>query len=260
MAGNRDTDLTNSTYATVGGGFGNSASSLHATVGGGATNVASGEYATVAGGVPLSRASGDYSTVPGGQVNVADANYGLAAGQAARIDAGHVGTFVWDDVHSSDPAFNSTGPNQFLFDANGGVGINTNTTTQFALNVHGPIWQGGILRHPDCVFEPDYELESIEEHARSMWSEKHLPAVSKGRKTSDGTELVEIGSQRRGTLQELEKAHIYIEQLHHEVSELETAMQPVEEDDTRIDALEARLHALERLVNHAHALGKGGAR
>jgi hypothetical protein len=73
-----------------------------------------------------------YATVGGGASNTAGGDYSLAIGRRAKVrDAatsgdsnGDEGTFAWADSTNAD--FTSTGPNQFLIRANGGVGINTN--------------------------------------------------------------------------------------------------------------------------------------
>ncbi|MDB6057440.1 MAG: hypothetical protein JWO95_1284 [Verrucomicrobiales bacterium] len=108
-------------FGTVSGGVGNvagnSTTNIYATVGGGANN----------------NASGFASTVPGGLLNSAT-TFGFAAGRRAK-DV-HPGTFVWADGTDSD--FSSTGNNQFLIRAGGGVGINTATPgAGIALNVNG---------------------------------------------------------------------------------------------------------------------------
>ena len=103
----------------------------------------------------------------------------------------------------------------------GKVAIGTESPNANAkLDVNGPIYQRGSLLHADYVFEPDYALESIEEHSNFMWSEKHLPGIAKAEKDVEGREIVEIGAQRRGILEELEKAHVYIEQLHRRIGEM----------------------------------------
>lgn len=116
--------------ATVGGGVGNTASGDSATVAGGADNIASFGAATVSGGTG-NIASGDRSTVPGGLSNEASGNFSFAAGRQAQ--ATYDGTFVWAD---STPAnFTSTGTDQFLIRATGGVGIGTDSPHQ-RLHVH----------------------------------------------------------------------------------------------------------------------------
>lgn len=64
-------------------------------------------------------------------------------------------------------------------------------------------------------------MESIEEHAKFMWEETHLKAISKAKIDENGKEIVEIESHQRGVVEELEKTHIYIEQLHNRNNELE---------------------------------------
>jgi hypothetical protein len=107
-------------YTTVSGGEQNRASGYDSTVGGGLSNTASGSYATISGG-EYSTASGSHSTVPGGYNNIAGGASSFAAGRRAK--ANHNGAFVWAD--STDADFASTGNNQFLIRASGGVGIGT---------------------------------------------------------------------------------------------------------------------------------------
>ena len=128
-------------FATVGGGSTNTAGGLRSTVGGGSENTASGPNSTIAGGSinfvtgngaaigggRSNEASGIFSTVPGGSENIARAQNSFAAGYSAK--ANHDGTFVWNDrslVDSGNDSLLSTGPNQFLIRAAGGVGIGTN--------------------------------------------------------------------------------------------------------------------------------------
>ncbi len=106
--------------ATVAGGELNTASKYGATVGGGGNSTASGFYATVAGGV-YNTASGYNAIVPGGRSNSADGRFSFATGRRAK--AMHDGTFVWADTTDAD--FSSTGGNQFLVRASGGLGINS---------------------------------------------------------------------------------------------------------------------------------------
>lgn len=121
------------TYATVAGGSNNTADASHAYIGGGFTNTASGSYTTIGGG-EFSYALGYASTVPGGMQNYAGGAYSFVAGDHAKTrnsaeagdSDGDEGTFVWSDRSNTASYFQSTGPNQFLIEAVGGVGINTN--------------------------------------------------------------------------------------------------------------------------------------
>jgi len=86
-------------YATVGGGIGNTAGDNYATVGGGNDNTASEIYATVSGG-GNNEANSYYTTVGGGQDNtaswtyatVAGGAYNTASGQWSTIGGGHTNT------------------------------------------------------------------------------------------------------------------------------------------------------------------------
>jgi hypothetical protein len=144
VAGGHDNAAT-ADSATVGGGWLNRAGGIYASIGGGIANAASGNFSTIAGGSDnttdidrfpgtpggifaamgggfYNNASGEGATVPGGKNNVAAGVLSFAAGSQAK--ALHQGSFVWADSQSLD--FASTGTNQFLLRAQGGVGINTN--------------------------------------------------------------------------------------------------------------------------------------
>ena len=136
------------TGTTVSGGSYNTASRYWATVGGGADNMASGDGATIAGGghnraggfaaavgggeyniagdgsPGIPEALGDYATIPGGYQNSAFGNYSFAAGQGAA--ANHQGSFVWSDATTTTTA--STGDNQFIVRAAGGLWFGSNGT------------------------------------------------------------------------------------------------------------------------------------
>lgn len=107
-----------------------------------------------------------------------------------------------------------------VVDPNGNVGIGTSAPTG-RLDVNGQIYQRGAALHSDYVFEPEYKIESIEEHAAYMWQNKHLPAVQQSQKDASGQDMVEYGARNRGVLEELEKAHVYIQQLNDKNKALE---------------------------------------
>jgi hypothetical protein len=73
-----------------------------------------------------------------GRLTSASGDYSMALGY--RAQATNIGTFVWAD--SQDADFSSTGTNQFLVRASGGVGINTDSP-QFALHVNGEAGKPG---------------------------------------------------------------------------------------------------------------------
>jgi hypothetical protein len=133
-------------FGTIAGGRGNNVDAIHATIAGGFNNYASGMAASIVGGQE-NTASGRYSTASAGVRNCAGGEYSWAGGQLAAVrpgsdsggdgtacngiarsgDAnGDEGTFVWSDRSNTTTGFTSTGPNQFLVRAQGGVGVNTN--------------------------------------------------------------------------------------------------------------------------------------
>ncbi|MHC4591356.1 MAG: beta strand repeat-containing protein, partial [Planctomycetota bacterium] len=131
-------------------GESNTASGDRATVGGGRWNVASAAYATVGGGT-RDTASGVFATVPGGAENTAGGDFSFAAGFRAKVDAAHHGTFIWADFTDAD--FASTGQDQFLIRATGGVGIGTNSPGE-ALEVAGIIYSNtGGIKFPDATVQ-----------------------------------------------------------------------------------------------------------
>ena len=141
-----DASAFNGRYAAVGGGSSNTASGLTSVVAGGANNRATGSSSAVLGG-SNNEASGAIATVLGGNTNTAGGSFSVAAGNRARVRTpadvgggdtdGDQHTFVWNDA-SVAGNFTSTGPNQFLIHAAGGVGINTNAPAPgSALDVSG---------------------------------------------------------------------------------------------------------------------------
>lgn len=119
---------TNSAFATIAGGVDNciKRSSSLSTIGGGYLNTNSGIATTISGGEQ--NTTGGYgATVPGGALNTANGAYSLAAGYRAK--ANHNGSFVWGDYTGADVA--STGGNQFIVRASGGIWFGGNSSPSF---------------------------------------------------------------------------------------------------------------------------------
>ena len=100
-------------------------------------------------------------------------------------------------------------------------------TVELELNGNGNLTIAGeIFTNGSCsigcdrVFLPEYDLESIEEHAEYMWQNSHLPAVGP---TPEGS-TINLSQKTTGMLNELEKAHIFIEQLHQRIGVLEARL------------------------------------
>ena len=139
IAGGRENNAVS--YAQVGGGFQNDASGPYSVIGGGSTNrtdLTNGAFATIAGGAANvgaglysaigggenNSASGDHATIPGGKQNSAAGAYSFASGFGAN--AAHAGSHVFADGQQSAGLVSSTGPNQFVVGAGGGVYLMNN--------------------------------------------------------------------------------------------------------------------------------------
>ena len=134
--GNLNTVGTNADRSVISGGEENTmaTNATFSVIAGGRRNTNSGSYSAIGGGTQ-NTISEFYATVPGGRFNDAAGWGSLAAGYRAK--ALHSGTFVWADS-GPDADFRSTGLNQFLIRASGGVGIGiTNPAT--ALQVAGTV-------------------------------------------------------------------------------------------------------------------------
>jgi hypothetical protein len=108
-----------------------------------------------------------------------------------------------------------TGGNEVTIIAGSG-----NMTIRGSLFTGGPSCGAGC----DAVLGPDFELESIEEHAAAMWSAGFLPAIG----STVANEPMNMTEKMGGVLNELEKAHIYIEQLHQELAQQKEQLQRLE--------------------------------
>jgi hypothetical protein len=125
----------------------------------------------------------------------------------------------------------------------GSVGIGTSAPTsrlyvQGDATVAGNLHVLGACCGPDYVFDPAYKLASIDEQGTYMRQHHHLPAVGAARTTAEGLADVDVFHQSNGMLEELEKAHLYIESMHHEI---ETLKSQAAERDRELAAIKARL-------------------
>ncbi len=161
IAGGYGNDVgVNSSFAIINGGLGNkiadnsftsvigggnnqfiAANSSFATIAGGSTNyIGTNSYFSAIGGGSnnIITANATYATIPGGRANSAT-NFAFAAGNRAK--ANHTGAFVWADSQAAE--FASSGANQFLIRASGGVAIGK-TDPASALDVNGTVTANGF--------------------------------------------------------------------------------------------------------------------
>jgi hypothetical protein len=134
--------------------------------------------------------------------------------------------FFWNFAASDNNTFNinRSGNSSVEMSLNGAG----NLTISGTLTTGGPTCSTGC----DAVFDAEYALPSIEDHAAEMWAKKHLPNV--------GPTLphrpVNLSEQYGRVLNELETAHIYIDQLHRRL----------EGQDAGIAQLRAEIDLLKR--------------
>lgn len=105
------------------------------------------------------------------------------------------------------------------------IKIGVQNTSEVTIN--GNLVVSGSIT-PDYVFAPQYELESITKHAELMWENKHLPSLSPAKTDKNGLGVVNLGVRSQEMLEELEKAHIYIEQLHNTLEKMQSRLAKLE--------------------------------
>jgi hypothetical protein len=129
-----------------------------------------------------------------------------------------------------------------------------NGTTEMELNGSGNLTISGTIKTAgptcasgcDAVFDAGYDLPSIEEHAEAMWAKKHLPIVG----PTLPNEPVDLSERYGLMLNELETAHIYIEQLHREKAELRAELEAQRADlKTQQEANDERFARLETALS-----------
>jgi hypothetical protein len=147
-------------WSTVSGGDGNTASGVGSAVSAGFFSSAIDDWATVGGGYG-NVAGGTYAVVPGGWD---DGAYGVGSFAAGRHAAAHAdGVFIWGDGTSS--FVSTTTPNQFLVQATGGFGINTNAPAA-TLDVAGLIRSSsGGFKFPDGTTQATAGLSAVNHDA-----------------------------------------------------------------------------------------------
>ncbi|MDH4065858.1 MAG: hypothetical protein OEW19_15775, partial [Acidobacteriota bacterium] len=103
-------------------------------------------------------------------------------------------------------------------------------TSSIDIMASGVVMKNGLIVEAPCsgcdsIFEPGRRLASIEEHAALMRSNRYLPGVGP---TPDGLVALNVPEKITGILQELEIAHIYIEQLHAHLREVQERLATLE--------------------------------
>jgi len=162
------------------------------------------------------------------QLLIEDTSSSFAVG--ARIVSGNTPRIEFDDSRTGSAGSNNAewhigmnGNEDFIFRSLENT-VNVATFEHGGdLRITGQLYTGGTTCGTGCdlVFTDDFELPTIEEHAAEMWSRGYLPNVG----PTIENEAFNLTQMVGGMLNELETAHIYIEQLNNRIAELEAQQQ-----------------------------------
>jgi hypothetical protein len=134
---------------------------------------------------------------------------------------------------NGDIDFNKAGGNSFRLNMVDGDPWELNLDPDGNLTITGEIITNGTcFAGCDAVFSPEYGLPTIEEHAEAMWRNSFLPAVG----PSVEGQPFNLTFKTQAMLNELEKAHIFIDQLNTQLKQKENM---IAELDRRLERLEA---------------------
>jgi hypothetical protein len=132
--------------------------------------------------------------------------------------------------------FNKAGGNAFRLNIVDSDGWELQLDPDGDLTIRGSIFTAGSCSAGcDRVFSSDYALPSIEEHSEAMWRDSYLPTVGP---TIEG-QPINLSDKTERILNELEKAHIFIDQLNTKLKQ----------KDANINDLATRLTRLEEKFN-----------
>jgi len=129
------------------------------------------------------------------------------------------------------------------------LGNNGNLTISGQLTTGGTTCGGGGC---DLVFDSATEVESIQDHAAQMWARGYLPAVGP---TKEGAPF-NLTEKTGGILNELEKAHVYIEQLADQLADRDSQIAELREALQDLAKRQAELE--ESLPHHLPKNEAGG--
>jgi hypothetical protein len=250
----------NQAYATVGGGYQNTASGRQATVAGGDDNTASGGGAFVGGGY-RNTASGLDATVAGGRSNTADGAYSFATGRGADTN-GNDGAVVFGDssyeaiqAQGSDeirsqmemyaPSFNTTSARSEKTDVEC---VDPQTALDGVVSLDIRTWEldhqaeGRHMGPMAGEFRETFGLGSDEDSIASVDADGVLFAAVQAL----DDELEDKEAQLEDQRSQLEDQRAHIDEQRDQIEDLEAE---AERKDDLIDDLESRLERLEAHVD-----------
>ena len=124
--------------------------------------------------------------------------------------------------------FQNQGSNALITSAGGGIEFSLDSSGNLTLEGNLVTGGGGTCDPGPCdaVFDPSvYTVPTNKDHASAMWKNMYLPTVGP---TNPG-EPINVTIKLTRMLNELEHAHIYIEQLHDRLAVLEQKIQDDQE-------------------------------
>lgn len=110
------------------------------------------------------------------------------------------------------------------------------------VDINGDLVVTGTIT-PDYVFEKSFRVPTIGEHADFMWANKHLPKMQPAVANAEGKGVINVAQRAQGMLEELEYAHIYIDQLHQDVRAMEKDMKRKDQELAELRAEVAQIKA-----------------
>lgn len=172
-----------------------------------------------------------------GQLHVENTNGTVADRNMIRVENNGPPTLFFANTNAAangNWTYTVTAGGVFQINAAGsGAPIEAQLSAGGNLTIGGTITTAGSCSIGcDEVFSPDYELETIEEHADRMWQSSFLPAVGP---TPAGTAF-NLTQKTEGILNELEKAHIYIDQLNRDLKQKNAELESVNQRLARLEA------------------------
>jgi hypothetical protein len=178
---------------------------------------------------PLDIRNSDDDTVDDPQILVIQSSGTRTIRTMAKFKNNGGGQIVLEDSSFAEQwkmAQQNGGTRDYLIiDENDADGVEFRLTRGGDLTISGSLITtggGGLCTAADpcdAVFDPTvYKVPSIEDHAALMWENQYLPAV--GPTGADAP--IDMTKKMLRMLNELEHAHIYIEELHERVKALES--------------------------------------
>ena len=172
-------------------------------------------------------------------------------GSYCGVPAGNQGTLIFDNVSSGVIATN--GANLYIspsavvstsFLANGNVGIGTTNPGTNKLAVEGTIAARKVVvtatnPFPDYVFQPSYNLPSLDSVAQFLQANHHLPEIPSA--DSVAKNGLDLGGNQVVLLKKIEELTLYTIELQKKVEMLETQNKEMTTFQQQIDELKALL-------------------